>query len=112
MSLPETDEDYRNSAILNFLLAQECCWKALKWVLKEKIGIDVAGPKPVLQEAYAQGWLGEDDTLWIAMADDRNLVTHTYNAAQALSIYQRVKTYMPALRRTHETLSIRFADLG
>jgi hypothetical protein len=48
MTLPEDNEDYRNSAILAFLLAQETAWKAIKWVLKDKIAIEVAGPKPVL----------------------------------------------------------------
>jgi len=30
MTLPEENEDYRNSAILAFLLAQETAWKAIK----------------------------------------------------------------------------------
>ena len=55
MTLPEENEDYRNAAILAFLLAQETAWKAIKWVLKDKIAIEVAGPKPVLQEAFLQG---------------------------------------------------------
>jgi len=42
--LPD-NEDYRNSAILAFLLAQETAWKAIKWVLKDKIAIEVAGPR-------------------------------------------------------------------
>jgi len=60
--LPD-NEDYRNSAILAFLLAQETAWKAIKWVLRDKIAIEVAGPKPVLQEAFLQGWLGSDETV-------------------------------------------------
>jgi hypothetical protein len=64
MTLPEDNRDYRNSAILAFLLAQETAWKALKWLLKDKIGIEVAGPKPVIQEAFLQGWLGDDDKVW------------------------------------------------
>jgi nucleotidyltransferase substrate binding protein (TIGR01987 family) len=111
LALPSENEDFRNSAILTFLLAQECCWKALKWVLKDKIGIEVGGPKPVLQEAYVQGWLGEDDTPWLAMADDRNLVTHTYNAEQALSIYSRLGVYSVALRHANDTLLELYPDL-
>jgi hypothetical protein len=42
MTLPDDNEDYRNSAILAFLLAQEAAWKAIKWVLKDKIAIEVA----------------------------------------------------------------------
>ncbi len=111
MTLPEENEDYRNSAILAFLLAQETAWKAIKWVLKDKIAIEVAGPKPVLQEAFLQGWLGDDDTVWLSMAEDRNLVAHTYNAEQAREIYDRVKDYVVALRKAHDLLIENYPDL-
>ena len=111
MTLPEDNEDYRNSAILAFLLAQETAWKAIKWILKDKIAIEVAGPKPVLQEAFLQGWLGDDDTVWLGMAEDRNLVAHTYSAEQALEIYHRVKDYVVALRNAHDLLIEKYPDL-
>jgi nucleotidyltransferase substrate binding protein (TIGR01987 family) len=111
MTLPEENEDYRNSAILAFLLAQETAWKAFKWILKDKIAIEVAGPKPVLQEAFLQDWLGKDDTVWLSMAGDRNLVAHTYNAEQAREIYDRVKDYVVALRKTHDLLIENYPDL-
>ncbi len=111
MTLPEDNEDYRNSAILAFLLAQETAWKVIKWVLKDKIAIEVAGPKPVLQEAFLQGWLGNDDKVWLSMAQDRNLVAHTYNAEQALEIYYRVKDYVVALRKAHDLLTEKYPDL-
>jgi len=111
MKLPEDNEDYRNSAILAFLLAQETAWKAIKWVLKDKLAIEVAGPKPVLQEAFLQGWLGDDDAVWLGMAADRNLVAHTYNEEQALEIYYRVKDYVIALRKAHDLLTDKYPDL-
>ena len=111
IKLPEDNEDYRNSAILAFLLAQEVAWKAIRWVLKDKIGIEVSGPKPVLQEAFAQGWLGTDDTVWLDMAEDRNLVAHTYSGEQAKEIYQRVKIYAGALHQAHNLLSAKYPDL-
>jgi nucleotidyltransferase substrate binding protein (TIGR01987 family) len=111
MTLPENNEDFRNSAILAFLLAQETAWKAIKWVLKDKIAIEVAGPKPVLQEAFLQGWLGNDDKVWLSMAQDRNLVAHTYNEEQALEVYDRVKDYVIALRKAHDLLTEKYPDL-
>jgi nucleotidyltransferase substrate binding protein (TIGR01987 family) len=111
MTLPEENEDYRNSAILAFLLAQETAWKAFKWILKDKIAIEVAGPKPVFQEAFLQGWLGNDDTVWLGMAEDRNLVAHTYSAEQAIEIYQRVKDYVVALRKAHDLLTEKYPNL-
>jgi nucleotidyltransferase substrate binding protein (TIGR01987 family) len=111
MTLPEENEDYRNSAILAFLLAQETAWKAIKWILKDKIAIEIAGPKPVLQQAFIQGWLGNDETVWLSMAEDRNLVAHTYNEEQAREIYQRVKDYVVVLRKTHDLLTENYPDL-
>ncbi|MEI7670199.1 MAG: HI0074 family nucleotidyltransferase substrate-binding subunit, partial [Pseudomonadota bacterium] len=79
MKLPEDNEDYRNSAILSFLLTQETAWKAIKWLLKEEIAIEANGPKTVIQEAFLQGWLGTDSDIWFDMTQDRNLIAHTYN---------------------------------
>jgi len=111
MKLPEDNEDYRNSAILAFLFAQETSWKALKWVLKDKIAIEATGPKPVLQEAFSQKWLGSGDAVWFDMAEDRNLVAHTYSSEQAKEIYQRVKEYVKALRQMYNLLIEKYPDL-
>ena len=112
LTLPEGNEDYRNSTILAFLLAEETVWKALKWILKEEVGIDISGPKPVLKEAYQQEWLGEDDKLWLGMVDDRNNVSHTYNEETAKAIYQNIKTYALAMRYTHGILSALYKNLA
>jgi nucleotidyltransferase substrate binding protein (TIGR01987 family) len=112
LQLPEDNEDYRNSTILAFLLAQEAAWKAFKWVLKDKAGMEVSSPKPVFQEAFSQGWLGNDDTLWLDMAEDRNLVAHTYSAQQAMEIYRRIKGYAAALRQAHTLLVKKYPDLN
>jgi uncharacterized protein with HEPN domain len=45
------------------------------------------------------------------MAQDRNLVAHTYNAEQALEIYYRVKDYVVALRKAHDLLTEKYPDL-
>jgi nucleotidyltransferase substrate binding protein (TIGR01987 family) len=111
LTLPEENEDYRNSATLSFMLAQEAAWKAFQKLLQEKIGIEAAGPKPVLQEAFLQGWLGMDDRIWIDMAMDRNLVAHICNSEQKKEIYRRVKRYAVALRLARDALTFRYAEL-
>jgi nucleotidyltransferase substrate binding protein (TIGR01987 family) len=110
MTLPEDNEDYRSSAMLAFLLAQEAACEAIKWVLKEKIAIEVAGPKPVIQEAFLQGWLGGDDVVWLDMLRDRNLVVHIYSDERALATYRRVKDYAVALRSAHDLLIKKYPD--
>ena len=112
LTLPEDNEDYRNSTILAFVLAEETFWKALKWILKEEVGINTTGPKPALQEAYQQKWLGEDDKLWLGMVDDRNNVAHTYNEDLAKKIYNNIKTYAPEMRQTHNLLVESYSSLS
>ncbi|MEM0950528.1 MAG: HI0074 family nucleotidyltransferase substrate-binding subunit [Cyanobacteria bacterium P01_H01_bin.74] len=112
LKLPEDNEDYRNSALLSFVLACEQCWKLLKWVLKEYIAIEARGPKPSIQEAYLQGWLSETDETWLDMADDRNLLSHTYDESQALEIYRRVKNdYAVNMRKLHTLLKEKYPKL-
>ncbi|MEM6602956.1 MAG: HI0074 family nucleotidyltransferase substrate-binding subunit [Pseudomonadota bacterium] len=111
MALPSDNEDYRNSAILSFVIAYEQFWKTLKWILKEYIALDINGPKPILQAAYAQGWLGNKDKLWLNMANDRNLVAHTYDEERAREIYEHVKQYAVSMRDCHKKLSELYPDL-
>ena len=65
----------------------------------------------MIQQAFLQGWLGNDETVWLGMAEDRNLVAHTYDAEQALEIYHRVKDYVLALRKAHDLLVEKYPDL-
>ena len=111
MKLPEDNEDYRNSAILSFLLTQETAWKAIKWLLKEEIAIEANGPKTVIQEAFLQGWLGTDSDIWFDMTQDRNLIAHTYNAEDAKEIYQKMKNYIVALRDLNNFLTNKYQYL-
>jgi nucleotidyltransferase substrate binding protein (TIGR01987 family) len=111
MTLPEDNEDCRSSAILAFLLTQEAAWKVFKLLLKEKLAIELAGPRPVFQEAFVQHWLGDDETVWSRMTVDRNLVAHTYNEEQAMVIYQRVKQYAVILRTAHDLIVKTYPDV-
>jgi nucleotidyltransferase substrate binding protein (TIGR01987 family) len=85
-------------AILRFMLTYETCWKALKWTLLEDIGIEVNGPKPAFQEAFAQGWLGESMDVWLQMIADRNLIVHTYNETQAEGLFEHLADYLHAFK--------------
>jgi nucleotidyltransferase substrate binding protein (TIGR01987 family) len=42
------------------------------------------------KEAFAANLILNGDS-WVAMIDDRNLTTHTYNETTALAVYQRIK---------------------
>jgi nucleotidyltransferase substrate binding protein (TIGR01987 family) len=68
----------------------ELAWKAMKELLLTAKGVDVRQPKPVLQEAFIAGWI-TDETLWLAMLNDRNNTSHTYDKAAAEAIYEHIK---------------------
>jgi nucleotidyltransferase substrate binding protein (TIGR01987 family) len=105
------DKKSRNSVLLCFVLAFETVWKALKFILFTQEGVEAPSPKETLRQAYALGWLGSDDTVWLAMADDRNLVAHTYSEQQAAVIYTHVLNYSQALRALHTHLQQRYSHL-
>lgn len=110
--LPSDNEDYRNSAMLSFVIVYEQFWKTLKRLLKEYVALDINGPKPVIQAAYSQGWLDHSDELWLDMANDRNLVAHTYNKERAMEIYQHVKQYAQLMRHCHDKLLSLYPEIG
>ena len=83
----------------------------MKWTLREKLLIETKAPKPTLQEAYAQEWLGANDEVWLNMAEDRNLVVHTYSEEQAQEIYEHIKLYAVTMRQTHDILAKMYPEL-
>jgi len=64
------------------------------------------GPLSFLPMAKASG-----TQKGVLMAEDRNLVAHTYSAEQAIEIYHRVKDYVVALRKAHDLLTEKYPDL-
>ncbi|MBK8189802.1 MAG: nucleotidyltransferase substrate binding protein [Vampirovibrionales bacterium] len=99
------DAKSRNSALLTFMLTFETFWKALKAALSACEGVDAGTPKEALRSARQVGWLCGDEAQWLEMADDRNLIVHTYNDEQAETIFRRIKGYAPALTTARDALT-------
>lgn len=96
---PETAELSIDGTIQRFEFSFELGWKATKDLLLKTQGIDTKSPKPTLQEAYRIGWI-KDEVLWVAMLEDRNNTSHTYDKELARAIYRRIKdTYTAALKQ-------------
>lgn len=96
---PENAELSIDGTIQRFEFSFELGWKATKELLLSTQGIDAKSPKPTLQEAYRIGWI-EDEALWVAMLEDRNNTSHTYDKELARAIYHRVKnTHAAALAK-------------
>mgnify|MGYP001611221842 CR=1 FL=1 len=88
-----------------FEFSFELAWKTCKDLLFHG-GIDAASPREAIRQAFEAGYLEEKDaeTLLDGL-DQRNLLTHTYDAKAARQAGDLIKNrYAPALRRVYERL--------
>lgn len=92
-----------DATIHRFEFTIELFWKALKKKLLDDYGLEVNGPKPVLQQAYTYKLIN-DEAIWLNMLSDRNLTSHTYKEALANLIHQNIKTYIPFLKKEFENV--------
>ncbi|MDC3424709.1 nucleotidyltransferase substrate binding protein [Aquibacillus sp. 3ASR75-11] len=91
-----------DGVIQRFEFTIEQFWKTLKRILKSE-GIQTSTPKESLQQAYKVGWIN-DEKMWLSMLKDRNLTSNTYDENVANEIYQRIKLYIPEMRRTYSII--------
>lgn len=86
-----TEQDYLvDAAIQRFEFTYELAWKILKLLLSHYGISDVNTPRTAFKEAFAAKIIMDGDS-WMAMIDDRNLTTHTYDETTALAVYQRIR---------------------
>jgi len=90
----------RDAAIQRFEYTTEAVWKAAQLYLREFEGLELASPKSVIRASCQVGLLCDDDArLALAMVDDRNLTSHTYNEELAEQIYTRLASYAKLMER-------------
>lgn len=84
-------EVVRDGVIQRFEFTFELLWKTLQ-VYLHHLGYEANSPRRVLREAFEAGIIPSDSEGdgWMAMLDDRNLTSHTYDEALAEAIYQRI----------------------
>ena len=87
-----------DSTIHRFEFTFELFWKFLKKKLHDDYDIEVHGPRSVLQQAYMHKIINEEK-IWLAMLEDRNMTSHTYKQALADQIYENIKKYVPFLKQ-------------
>ena len=94
-----------NGKAQKFEYTMELCWKAIKAFLKQQDGIDEASPKKVVKAYYLAGYVTEDDYLQLTQAiDDRNKLSHIYEAEEFRAILARLPGYAPIMQRILDTL--------
>jgi len=84
----------RDAAIQRFEYTFEALWKTGKAFLREVEGLEIGSPKGVIRAFLQVGLFTEEQTaLALAMVDDRNLTSHTYNEGLAEQISEQLDNY-------------------
>lgn len=98
---PETDLT-RDASIQRFEFCFELAWKAIQEHARKE-GLDCQSPKGCLKLAFKGLWI-EDEKGWLAMLEDRNRTTHTYDEQLAMNLYRQLPRYLPLLQALLEKL--------
>lgn len=100
VNLPEQENRINiDACIKRFEFSIELFWKTLKIIMESK-GAQLSFPKEVLQAAYQAGLI-DHEKIWLAMVNDRNQTSHTYDEDLADEIYQHIKKYFPIMKDTY-----------
>ena len=90
VSHTELNELEKQGLIKAFEYTYELGWKTLQDLLKEKGYNNVAGPKPVIEQSFRDGYIS-DGKGWMRMHKSRNLASHTYDEQTAEDIIEGIR---------------------
>ena len=100
----EFSELEKDGVIQRFEFTFELAWKTLKDYLEDQGFSDIASPKKAIQRAFSNNVITDGD-LWIAMQEDRNRMSHLYDASVSKIIFNNIKEkYADALSGLVKTL--------
>ena len=101
-SLNELEEQ---GLIQSFEYTYQLAWKTLQGILQERGHTEVAGPRPVIEQAFKDG-LVQDGEGWMRMFSDRNYASHIYDEQKAREILANIrKEYVGLFRALMGKLS-------
>ena len=99
VDIDEYSDLEREGLIQRFEYTIELAWKTLQDLLAAKGYEDVKGPKPVIRQAFQDGYLLDGDA-WLDMWESRLKSSHTYDEDTAIEIADKIKnSYYFLIRR-------------
>lgn len=92
----------KEGIIQRFEYTFELAWKTLKDKMAEDgLTIEKISPKYVFKAAFQSNYIDDVET-WIEMANDRNLMSHTYDFSDFDRVILKLKTaYFPLLKKLY-----------
>jgi nucleotidyltransferase substrate binding protein (TIGR01987 family) len=103
LSRKAEDELLQAGCLKYFEFCFELAWKSIKEAAAGEGLPDCLSPKVCLKQAFALGWI-TDEKAWLSMLEARNLMSHTYQAEQALQVYQKLPLYLEELKTLQKAL--------
>jgi len=92
----------RDATLRRFRTCTHIFWKNFA-NFAEMEGKEVLSPRQAISEAYQMKWF-ENESLWLDMLKDRNVMSHTYKKIKADAVYERIRAYYPEMKMTYEKL--------
>ncbi len=100
VGLTSLNDIERDAMIQRFECSFEAAWKAIKRYLDVVEGLAASSPKSVIRASFETNLLNDSDTRQaLAMVDDRNLTSHTYNEQLAKEITSRIPSHYKILEK-------------
>lgn len=91
MAQRELSQLEKQGVIQAFEFCWELAWKLMKDYLQWQGMADLSGPRDTTREAFRQGLVTEG-SVWMAMLQDRNRTSHTYNEATMLELLEAIRS--------------------
>ncbi len=95
----------REGVIQRFEYTFELAWNTLKDRLEyDGIVLHTVTPRSVIRQAFQSGLIGDGET-WLDMLTDRNLSSHTYDAAKIEAVLNNIyNRYLALLNHLYQRL--------
>ena len=104
---PELNVREEQGLIKAFEYTFELGWNTLRDLLRSEGNADLIGSRDTLREAFRVGLI-EDGNSWMAMIQDRNLTSHSYNRATDIEIASHIRSsYLDCFRQLRTSLEQR-----